>query len=528
MVYGGKPSTGCHLCRRRKIKCDEGHPGCRNCSVYGQPCPGYRSDVMFRNETRKVQELMTKGTTSGRLDGSGSSGSGSGGGSQLHYYSPSSLSVYRIPDTSWEEKAICYFFDQYTIVDNIPGSAGHLGFVPSLYAVCRDQNLATPASSSLRLAVDATSLIAMSNLVGASGSIVAQARNRFGLALGRLQEALNSPVEAVKDETFATLVILSLFEDISGDRNGLVSSHTTGFEALIRLRGENQLVHAQGLDMFKFAYVHVQVESLVLKEKPRYNSQWLVQLLDSSDPLQRLMIIAARISPLLSEVYSAPDGLDAAGVTKLASWIDSCRQLDAELIEWSHSMPEEWLPLATRSYTGEDVLTYREMIIGSIWAHYRCGRITIHLRIVDLFRALVSVTNSPGIQREAAQQVDESHRICKDLITESCQSIPFSFGQIDRFGNRLAPSTEGRYPIRAFFAHSMMWPLWFILSCGLTSPAQDQIIRSLLTRMGSELGIKMAFFLANTGMENKVPPMPDMSSFEQSMGNLYRGGLYSG
>ncbi|PYH91354.1 hypothetical protein BO71DRAFT_332435 [Aspergillus ellipticus CBS 707.79] len=438
--------------------------------------------------------------------------------------------VYRIADTSWEEKAICYFFEQYTIVDDIPGSPGHLGFVPSLYAVCRDQSLGSSASSSLRLAVDATSLIAMSNLVGAP-SLVAQARNRFGLALQRLQAALNSPVEAVKDETFATLVILTLFEDISGDRNGFPSSHTLGFDALMKLRGDNQLVHAQGLDMFKFAFVHMQVESLVLREKPRFDVDWLVQRLDSTDPLQQLMIIAAGIAPLVCEPSSISNGLGGASITQLAEWIDSCRKLDTELFEWSHSVPGDGLPLAIRSHTGEDVLTYREMIIASIWLHYRVGRMMVHLVLIDLFRTLASTVKSPGIQREASQQEAESIRICQDLITESCQSIPFTFGEVDLFGNPLAPSTGGKHPVRAFYIHSMMWPLWFILTCDLTTPTQAQMIRSVLSRSGTTLGIKLALFLANTSREDvlaSIASNPGMSSFApsftQSMGDLYSTG----
>ncbi len=71
-----------------------------------------------------------------------------------------------------------------------------------------------------------------------------------------LRAALASPDQAVKDETFASVVLLSLFEDITGERNGLFSSHTAGFEFLMKLRGEDQLGNQRGRDMFNFAYTH--------------------------------------------------------------------------------------------------------------------------------------------------------------------------------------------------------------------------------------------------------------------------------
>jgi hypothetical protein len=86
--------------------------------------------------------------------------------------------------------------------------------------------------------------------------LMIKARQGYGKAIRSLRAALASPDQAAKDETFASVVLLSLFEDITGERNGLFSSHTAGFEFLMKLRGEDQLGHQQGRDMFNFAYTH--------------------------------------------------------------------------------------------------------------------------------------------------------------------------------------------------------------------------------------------------------------------------------
>ncbi|KIH89099.1 hypothetical protein SPBR_06595 [Sporothrix brasiliensis 5110] len=53
MVFSGKPSTGCQMCRTRRIKCDEAKPACNQCIRTNRTCPGYKSkiDLLFRNET---------------------------------------------------------------------------------------------------------------------------------------------------------------------------------------------------------------------------------------------------------------------------------------------------------------------------------------------------------------------------------------------------------------------------------------------------------------------------------------------
>ena len=174
-----------------------------------------------------------------------------------HQPSPT-LSLHRIADATWEDRALCYFFDQYTIADNkAEGIGGHLEYLPPLYARAAEIESTAKGSPAacLRWAVDATALMTLANSSNAPPLMI-KARHEYGKALRGLREALASPDSAVKDETFASVMLLSLYEDISGERNGLFSSHTAGFEFLMKLRGEGQLDHRRGRDMFNFAYAH--------------------------------------------------------------------------------------------------------------------------------------------------------------------------------------------------------------------------------------------------------------------------------
>ncbi|PSR75244.1 hypothetical protein BD289DRAFT_487186 [Coniella lustricola] len=47
----GRPSRDCHLCRKRRVKCDLTKPRCVRCGKYGVVCPGYRpaAGLVFHN-----------------------------------------------------------------------------------------------------------------------------------------------------------------------------------------------------------------------------------------------------------------------------------------------------------------------------------------------------------------------------------------------------------------------------------------------------------------------------------------------
>ncbi|KAF3921329.1 hypothetical protein ABW21_db0209420 [Orbilia brochopaga] len=53
MVGVAGRSKGCKTCRERKIKCDEGRPGCVRCQKIGKECPGYARTLHFVYSTQQ-------------------------------------------------------------------------------------------------------------------------------------------------------------------------------------------------------------------------------------------------------------------------------------------------------------------------------------------------------------------------------------------------------------------------------------------------------------------------------------------
>ncbi|KAL2151550.1 hypothetical protein VTH82DRAFT_6648 [Thermothelomyces myriococcoides] len=71
MVYCGKPSKGCQMCRTRRIKCDETKPTCNQCAKARRDCPGYKDefDLVLRNENLAAKRRAHKLGTSKRGGG---------------------------------------------------------------------------------------------------------------------------------------------------------------------------------------------------------------------------------------------------------------------------------------------------------------------------------------------------------------------------------------------------------------------------------------------------------------------------
>lgn len=78
-MVGVPRSTGCQLCRKRRVKCDEIRPGCGNCRKYGVECPGYERGLKFVSGKHQIRQRGKqgdrKGGSSGAIDAALSAGS---------------------------------------------------------------------------------------------------------------------------------------------------------------------------------------------------------------------------------------------------------------------------------------------------------------------------------------------------------------------------------------------------------------------------------------------------------------------
>ncbi|KAL4978537.1 hypothetical protein BDW66DRAFT_129796 [Aspergillus desertorum] len=284
---------------------------------------------------------------------------------------------------------------------------------------------------------------------------------------------------------------------------------------------------------------------LALRGRPHYNTDWIVERLNGADPIARLILVASKMSQLFlattslqplapaSEPTTTPFNTNTStntdNIPQFAHLLLIGRQIDLELISWSQNLPDRWLPIViypdksssktnTNANDHEPLITYRHLSIASVWTYYRAVRIVSHLIMLELQRAIAAAAGTDASSDETPTAAQTIPAIIQKQITDICRSIPFCLGDVDVNGNRTtspsagsASASEGNSKpqprARAFSVYSMIWPLWYILSCGRATPAQEDHIRNCLARIGSVLGIKLALVLAEDAESYRRPPI---------------------
>jgi hypothetical protein len=223
-------------------------------------------------------------------------------------------------------------------------------------------------------------------------------------------------------------------------------------------------------------------------------------MLDSNDPVERLMLCSSKLTQLFISMRAAPKPPDQ---TTVESWIVAGRECDAELSQWPENLPDRWLPLVVYSAQGESLLTYHRISHAILWHYYRAVRVMLQQFLLGLSRTLTTIkaVNTQSSKPESTRETDTEplneanlRAVIREMTTDTCRSIPFSLADVDSLGR--PNKSDSLFQIRAAQGYGLLWPLWYVLSCGMPTEAQVAQIRTVLWRVGSKLGIKLALVLA--------------------------------
>lgn len=202
MVYCGRPSRGCDMCRVRKIRCDGARPTCSQCWVATRACPGYRDQpsLMVRNETAKViQKVRGSGPISHKSIHE-----------QKQWPSPAlsqNTSKNPSPFVAIADDRIfhatCFFFRNYAslVVSRLGECHFRLGFFSD---TCSGER-------ALKASITSLGLANLGNIY-TSPDLLRYARKYYGLAVNEINAAIDDPIQAAQDTTLAAILCVSLYE----------------------------------------------------------------------------------------------------------------------------------------------------------------------------------------------------------------------------------------------------------------------------------------------------------------------------
>ena len=206
---GSGPSRGCHVCRKRKVRCDETKPRCLRCAKLGVKCPGYRdqSSLIFRNATRKPPFSSGESLHASSLQNSVSP-RGITEGSSTSTSSPSEVDESPSPHAALalpgEFLALSRFFHDFRTIAHVSEATGWLAQVDHLYA-------SEPNGSCLNLAIKAASRLNYAFASHSEGEL-REARMHHGQSLVALKDIAANPSEMKKDSTLLAVMVLVIYE----------------------------------------------------------------------------------------------------------------------------------------------------------------------------------------------------------------------------------------------------------------------------------------------------------------------------
>ncbi|KAL8723977.1 MAG: hypothetical protein Q9166_008198 [cf. Caloplaca sp. 2 TL-2023] len=462
MVYGGKPSTGCKNCRRRKIKCDEQRPACTQCTRTDRICPGYAHlfDLVLRDQTESVSRKAQRTNKSKRDPAAvgatataaesqntavvvGRSGNQRPNGSFLpssHSFASPANSGYFLPlslpksfQDSPEDQAINGFFQNFVLIPRHPYSRrGYVDCLLPLYQNTRHDSLLSLATTAMALAVEGGS--------PSTAHYRQLSRSFFGRALFKTSRAIRDPVESIKDETLMAVLLLSFYERVlaTSESKPISGVHDTGAVALVKHRGKEN--GKSELSARLLLAVQTQVVAHCIQTAAPFGKTSAD--LDSLRPntfdnaASRLTSLSARLSDLMA--YSNPilrDFKQFPSKEQLMSILDFAGEVEAQVSTWPDLVPDDWQWKTSHSFDNlasrernlfvwnHRVDIYHDIWVASIWNSYRGTMLMIQYVTLQTLGML----NPPPLSAPAYRIVAAINRV-RDLADDICGSVPFNLG----------------------------------------------------------------------------------------------------
>ncbi|KAK4664452.1 uncharacterized protein QC763_505650 [Podospora pseudopauciseta] len=542
MVYLGRPSKGCQMCRTRRIKCDETKPTCNQCAKARRQCPGYRDefDLLLRNENQAAARRALKANTAAASSSSSSSkkATASNKNAQPHPRQQA-LQLSRSQTAALtnslsipvEDLATCHFLSNFVLV---PPQEQHSarGYNHFLLPLLQQYSNGTSREeiTHLQHAFNACALASLGERYGAPSpgrghgrlttgkekeTLLRKGAEEYTLALMATNAALRDPVRCKEDGTLAAVLLLGMFENITArqDTGSAWGSHVEGAVQLVKARGKKQLKSKLGVQLFVVVRSQLIIHNFITATPLPMGVSWWLNEDANSDPTanacERLNLLTAELRSEVYGFFSSPLSFSSspASIAAVEEFLARARALDAEAVEWFATLPRSWqIESIPYSSSGNEnifpgvVHVYPDMWTAAIFNLARATRMVLMSIIVRCAAFLVR----PGDYRTTAEYAFAA-RTASSVVSEVIASVPYHLGHLpprkDKRGNPIENSLNGR----GLGGYFLTWPLACVVTHDHVTDAQREYVRGRLRYIGDEHGIKYARVLF--GVNLRLPSM---------------------
>ncbi|KAK2590112.1 hypothetical protein QQS21_012210, partial [Conoideocrella luteorostrata] len=329
----------------------------------------------------------------------------------------------------------------------------------------------------------------------------------YSKALAATMLALNDHTTAKSDATLASVLLLGLFENISGELPaGGWQWHIKGAIELVYARGHSQVSTTLGLDLFIAArtqmYWGTSNAQLRLVDSKRSQRSTAARC-------QQYNMCTAVVKAKVAELMPKPRRPETVEAVHKA--IEDCQRLIKNISDWSSSFPQSCRWVTAGWEAPSTVLDYKKasafpgridrcssIWLASIWNMLRCSHVILESTVVRCAAWL-----DPHRDYRTTPEYAAATKSCSSTIEDFIASVPYQFGYMPFFGGETSRGPgyaaykcghdDAPKTLPGFI---LMWPLTCMMRQDYTTDAQRQWLRGRLEYLGCELGIRCALKLA--------------------------------
>ena len=337
-------------------------------------------------------------------------------------------------------------------------------------------------------------------------SLLNSARYQYVQALKKTNAALESRSYLKKDSLLVSIMVLSIFETITGCKPKSLddwAEHIRGATALLKLRGIEQLSTIRGRRMF------VQVASSLIvncmqqgRALPPFILEWTELARKSMNNKEPAFLTQEIMMKFTTFRASVRNGSLSGPEVILARALEIDGVITA--LFTSH-VPSGWEYQTIYTTAKDDCIwngcyhLYFDSWVSQIWNGRRTMRILLHEMIRDAL--LEGFSSRPPLFTgpKYTSQFQKSTDVLYEMQAEIFATVPQHLGYASSNANGIFDSSatgRGQSMIRLSGPYFLIWPLLLTGIMDVTTQEAKEFALRNLRKIGDEMGIQLAFLLA--------------------------------
>ncbi|TVY89141.1 hypothetical protein LAWI1_G004418 [Lachnellula willkommii] len=383
------------------------------------------------------------------------------------------------PKTSLEYRAQAFFYSKSPL---------WLRNFELLGALCSQTN----ADEHLLASMSAVGLASLSNTLH-TPELLTRSRKDYVTALRLTNAALRSPTEVTKDSTLFSVMILSIYETVTGTNERSLSAwteHVNGATALVKLRGLEQFETDAGQRMFLQVLGYIML-SCIQRTIPM--PEHMIELRNIAAKHMDTRKTAWRSAGIIIDFTIFRAGIRDSRIVGPRNVVNGALEIDKRFAEVFSRVPKEFRYETIYTDENPDLVwngmyhIYSEHWSAQIWNGTRTCRILLGETIRDQL-----ITDAKSLAPSFSPEENEAIMRDSTVVSMQCQrdilaSVPQHTSAQD--------STEPALMLTGSRGNFILWPLYLVGVMDLSSDEVRAWVSQRLCGIGDVGGINQARLL---------------------------------